>query len=61
MASQSHAPVLFYGLFSCPMILALITNLLFSVVSSSLSTQIPICKCKLEPSSMGVKTNQIGV
>lgn len=61
MASQSHASVPFYGLFSSPVILALTTNLFISVVSSSLYPQNPFCKYKLEPSSTGVKINQISV
>lgn len=44
----SHASVLFCGLFSSHMILALTTNLFISVVSSSLYPQNPFCKCKLD-------------
>lgn len=61
MASQSHASVPFYGLFSSPVILALTTNLFISVVSSSLYPQNPFCKYKPEPSSRRVKINQNSV
>lgn len=61
MASQSRASDPFYGLFISPMIPALTTDLFISVISSSLYPQNPFCKYKSEPSSMGVKINQISV